>query len=146
MRWRSITSRSNQTAGVRTARSRESLSAWAGRAIHPVGIHRGVDRALVDEAQPARVTSSGRGGSGRFRRVTGRQHTTCVSRPPLVFGPTEWDLPPGKVDMFEDLMQHTRVLAIVGDILKVRAKNVGFGDLAVVENWDGEQSLARDST
>jgi len=45
--------------------------------------------------------------------------------------------------MFDDLTRHTRVLAIVGDILKVRAKNVGFGDLAVVENWDGEQSLAQ---
>jgi V/A-type H+-transporting ATPase subunit B len=41
------------------------------------------------------------------------------------------------------LVRHTKVLAIVGDILKVRAKNVGFGDLAVVENWDGEESLAQ---
>ncbi|HUT91199.1 MAG TPA: V-type ATP synthase subunit B [Thermoguttaceae bacterium] len=45
--------------------------------------------------------------------------------------------------MFDDLTRHTRVLAIVGDILKVRAKNVGFSDLALVENWDGEQSLAQ---
>jgi len=45
--------------------------------------------------------------------------------------------------MFQDLIRHTRVLAIVGDILKVRAKNVGFGDLALVENWDGEESLAQ---
>ena len=45
--------------------------------------------------------------------------------------------------MFDDLMQHTGVLAIVGDILKVRAKNVGFGELALVENWNGEQSLAQ---
>jgi V/A-type H+-transporting ATPase subunit B len=47
------------------------------------------------------------------------------------------------VEMFEDLVRHTRVLAIVGDILKVRAKDVGFGDLAMVENWDGEESLAQ---
>ena len=45
--------------------------------------------------------------------------------------------------MFQDLIRHTRVLAIVGDILKVRAKNVGFGDLAMVENWDGEESLGQ---
>lgn len=45
--------------------------------------------------------------------------------------------------MFQELVRHTRVLAIVGDILKVRAKNVGFGDLALVENWDGEESLAQ---
>ena len=44
--------------------------------------------------------------------------------------------------MFDYLMRHVQVLAIVGDILKVRAKGVGFGDLALVENWDGEQSLA----
>ena len=45
--------------------------------------------------------------------------------------------------MFDDLIRYTRVLAIVGDILKVRAKNVGFGDLALVENWDGEESLGQ---
>ncbi len=45
--------------------------------------------------------------------------------------------------MFEDLVRCTRVLSIVGDILKVRAGNVGLGDLAVVENWDGERSLAQ---
>ena len=45
--------------------------------------------------------------------------------------------------MFQDLIRHTRVLAIVGDILRIRAKNAGFGDLALVENWDGEESLAQ---
>ena len=35
------------------------------------------------------------------------------------------------------------MIAIVGDILKVRATGVGFGDLAVIENWDGRQSLAQ---
>ena len=45
--------------------------------------------------------------------------------------------------MIDDLTRHTRVLAIVGDILTVRASGIGFGDLAVVENWDGRHSLAQ---
>ena len=45
--------------------------------------------------------------------------------------------------MIPDLMRHTQVLAIVGDILKVRASGIGFGDLAVVENWDGRTSLGQ---
>ncbi len=34
--------------------------------------------------------------------------------------------------MLQDLTYYTDVLGIVGDILRVRAKDVGFGDLAVV--------------
>ncbi len=45
--------------------------------------------------------------------------------------------------MIRELMRYTRVLSIVGDILKIRARKVGLGDLAVVENWDGERSLAQ---
>lgn len=45
--------------------------------------------------------------------------------------------------MIPDLIRYTNVLAIVGDILKVRATGVGFGDLAVVENWDGRTSLGQ---
>jgi len=45
--------------------------------------------------------------------------------------------------MIPELVRYTRVLSIVGDILKIRAKDVGLGDLAVVENWDGEKSLAQ---
>jgi V/A-type H+-transporting ATPase subunit B len=45
--------------------------------------------------------------------------------------------------MIPDLLRHTKVLAIVGDILKVRAAGIGFGDLAVVENWDGRTSLGQ---
>lgn len=45
--------------------------------------------------------------------------------------------------MIPDLVRHTSVLAIVGDILKVRATDVGFGDLAVVENWDRRRSLGQ---
>jgi V/A-type H+-transporting ATPase subunit B len=45
--------------------------------------------------------------------------------------------------MLQELTYHTEVLSIVGDILRVRASGVGFGDLAVVENWDGDSSLAQ---
>ncbi|WP_339736101.1 hypothetical protein [uncultured Gimesia sp.] len=45
--------------------------------------------------------------------------------------------------MIPDLVKHTNILVIVGDILKVRASGVGFGDLAVVENWDGRNSLGQ---
>jgi len=45
--------------------------------------------------------------------------------------------------MFQELMRHTRVLEIVGDTIRVRAKNVAFGDVAVVENTDGETSIAK---
>ncbi len=45
--------------------------------------------------------------------------------------------------MFQRLLRYTKVISIVGDILTIRADNVGLGDLAVVENWDGERSLAQ---
>lgn len=45
--------------------------------------------------------------------------------------------------MLDDLTFYTHILSIVGDIIKVRAKHTGLGDLAVVENWDGERSLAQ---
>lgn len=45
--------------------------------------------------------------------------------------------------MLDELIRHTRVLDIVGDTIRVRATGVAFGDLAVVENVDGETSLAR---
>jgi V/A-type H+-transporting ATPase subunit B len=45
--------------------------------------------------------------------------------------------------MIRELIRYTRVLSIVGDILKIRARGVGLGELALVENWDGEQSLAQ---
>lgn len=45
--------------------------------------------------------------------------------------------------MIPELVRHTRVLSIVGDIIKIRAKDAGLGDLAIVENWDGEKSLAQ---
>ena len=45
--------------------------------------------------------------------------------------------------MLRELTYYTNVLGIVGDILRVKATDVGFGDLAVVENWDGQTSLAQ---
>ncbi len=45
--------------------------------------------------------------------------------------------------MIEQLTFFTNVLSIVGDIIKIRAAGIGLGDLGLVENWDGEQSLAQ---
>lgn len=45
--------------------------------------------------------------------------------------------------MINQLQRYTRVLSIVGDILTVRASDVGLGDLAIVENRSGQQSLAQ---
>ena len=45
--------------------------------------------------------------------------------------------------MIKDLLRYTKVISIVGDILTIRASDVGLGDLAMVENWDGELSLAQ---
>lgn len=45
--------------------------------------------------------------------------------------------------MSRDLTRYTRVLQIVGDIMRVRAEKVPLGDVAVVENVNGEQSLTR---
>ncbi len=45
--------------------------------------------------------------------------------------------------MLKELTYHTEVRSIVGDILRVRAEGIGFGDLAVVQNWDGGTSLAQ---
>jgi V/A-type H+-transporting ATPase subunit B len=45
--------------------------------------------------------------------------------------------------MLREITSHTDVVGIVGDILRIRAQNVSFGDLAVVENWDGATSLAQ---
>jgi V/A-type H+-transporting ATPase subunit B len=42
-----------------------------------------------------------------------------------------------------DLLRHTQVTAIVGDLLKIRAQDVGLGDMALVEMPDGAQSLAQ---
>ena len=45
--------------------------------------------------------------------------------------------------MVQELIRHTRLLEIVGDMVKVRAAGVSLGDLAVVENTDGQSSSAR---
>ena len=41
-----------------------------------------------------------------------------------------------------ELVRHTRVLEIVGDMVRVQATDVALGDLAVVENIDGSVSRA----
>ncbi len=45
--------------------------------------------------------------------------------------------------MFPELTRHTRILEIVGDTIRVKAKGAAFGDLAIVENVDGETSQAK---
>ena len=45
--------------------------------------------------------------------------------------------------MFPELTRHTRVLEIVGDTIRVKAEGAAFGDLAIVENVDGETSQAK---
>ncbi len=45
--------------------------------------------------------------------------------------------------MIEELIRHTRLLEIVGDTIRVKAKGVAFGDTAIVENVDGETSIAK---
>jgi V/A-type H+-transporting ATPase subunit B len=45
--------------------------------------------------------------------------------------------------MIEKLERHTRILEIVGDIIKVKGENVAYGDLAVVTNIDGRESFAQ---
>ncbi|MGD8606345.1 MAG: V-type ATP synthase subunit B [Myxococcales bacterium] len=44
--------------------------------------------------------------------------------------------------MLDTLVRHTRVLEIVGDVIRVRATGVALGDLAVVEQLDGQASSA----
>ncbi|HAU29858.1 MAG TPA: V-type ATP synthase subunit B [Rhodospirillaceae bacterium] len=45
--------------------------------------------------------------------------------------------------MTKSLIRYTNILEIVGDIIKVRAKDVANGELAVVRNGNGENSMAR---
>lgn len=45
--------------------------------------------------------------------------------------------------MIKDLVRYTRVLSIIGDILKIRARDIGLGELAVVEPPDGDPSLSQ---
>lgn len=41
------------------------------------------------------------------------------------------------------LIRYTNILEIVGDTIRVKAENVAFGELALVENIDGEKSFAK---
>jgi V/A-type H+/Na+-transporting ATPase subunit B len=47
------------------------------------------------------------------------------------------------MSILQNLVRHTRLLEIVGDLIRVKAQGVAFGDLALIENIDGEQSLAK---
>ena len=44
--------------------------------------------------------------------------------------------------MINELVRHTRVLEIVGDMVRVQASDIALGDIAVVENVDGSMSRA----
>jgi V/A-type H+/Na+-transporting ATPase subunit B len=48
-------------------------------------------------------------------------------------------MPPG----LRDLLRYTHATAIGGDLLKIRAREVGLGDMALVEMPDGSQSPAQ---
>jgi V/A-type H+-transporting ATPase subunit B len=45
--------------------------------------------------------------------------------------------------MIRDMLRHSHVLEIVGDMIRVQAQDVALGDLALVEFPDGQTSLAR---
>ena len=45
--------------------------------------------------------------------------------------------------MVENLIHHTRILEIVGDLARVRAEGAALGELAIVENVDGTQTTAK---
>lgn len=45
--------------------------------------------------------------------------------------------------MIKDIVEYTQIIDIVGDVCRVKARDVGLGDLAVVENADGEVSAAK---
>lgn len=45
--------------------------------------------------------------------------------------------------MYPELVRHTRVLDIVGDTIRVKARDVALGDLGVVENVGGDSSMAK---
>jgi V/A-type H+-transporting ATPase subunit B len=42
-----------------------------------------------------------------------------------------------------ELLRYTRATAVVGDILKLKARDVGLGDIAIVELADGDESMAQ---
>ncbi|MEW4490222.1 V-type ATP synthase subunit B [Thalassoglobus sp. JC818] len=43
----------------------------------------------------------------------------------------------------QQLVRYTRILEIVGDVIRLRASGVALGDIAEVQNTDGEASMAR---
>jgi len=47
------------------------------------------------------------------------------------------------VDMLSQLIRYTRITDIIGDMLKIKAKEVGLEDIAVVHHQNGNSSLAK---
>ncbi|MEZ6130254.1 MAG: V-type ATP synthase subunit B [Planctomycetaceae bacterium] len=45
--------------------------------------------------------------------------------------------------MFSQLRVYTNVISIVGDILTIRARDAGLGELAIIEHGDGQRSLSQ---
>ena len=45
--------------------------------------------------------------------------------------------------MIRSLVRYTQVISVIGDILTIRAKGASFGELALVENRNGEESFAQ---
>ena len=57
--------------------------------------------------------------------------------------PLAWRWKHSLVRLVQEFVSHTRLLEIVGDMIKVRASGIALGDLALVENSNGETSTAR---
>ncbi|MDD1633681.1 MAG: V-type ATP synthase subunit B, partial [Methylococcaceae bacterium] len=47
------------------------------------------------------------------------------------------------MSVLQNLVRYTQLLEIVGDLIRVKAQGVAFGDLAMIENIDGDKSLAK---
>ena len=45
--------------------------------------------------------------------------------------------------MLRELVRRTRVREIIGDVIRIKAPEAALGELAFVENADGETSLAQ---
>ena len=48
-----------------------------------------------------------------------------------------------RVTMIEEVVSQSKILDIIGDLIRVRAPKVALGELAIVNNTDGSQSIAR---
>ncbi len=46
------------------------------------------------------------------------------------------------IEGMQQLVRYTRIQEIVGDVIRLQASGVALGDMAEVENTDGEMSLS----